>query len=317
MKHFSKNQLVQARRTDLYDFLISNHPSDFKRDGNSIHPRNNDSISIKKGYSGYKDFATDETGNAIDFLIRYMGYELDEAVFALCGDVEADDIAKEIQPVKGKEQLPVSFPTPASGTYKNLYAYLKSRGISNEVITMLIKEGLIYQDEHNNIVFINKEKNWGEIRGTNTFADARCIHRAECEQYCKTEHQWCSKMKECEKYKKDSFRGMVANSKLNGFWWFQTGEAPAERVFICEASIDAISLYEINRRTDSYPNSVYVSIGGTAKQPAIERLKHHKGAILAVDNDKAGEDCRNRNLDISSIVPTTKDWNEDLVTNNY
>ena len=91
MKHFAKEQLVQARRTDLYSFLINNHVSRFRKDGASLHPKDNQSLSIKRGYTGYKDFSTNETGNSVDFLVRHMGYALDEAVFALCGEAEATD----------------------------------------------------------------------------------------------------------------------------------------------------------------------------------------------------------------------------------
>ena len=55
------------------------------------------------------------------------------------------------------------------------------------------------------------------------------------------------------------------------------------------------------------------SIGGTAKQPAIDRLKRHKRVILAVDNDNAGSKCRRRNAELECIIPNRKDWNEDLM----
>ena len=316
MKHFAKEQLVQARRTDLYSFLINNHVSRFRKDGASLHPKDNQSLSIKRGYTGYKDFSTNETGNSVDFLVRHMGYALDEAVFALCGETEATDgragTASDIT-----VKPPASFPKPDSGQCKNLFAYLKSRGISVDTIKMLLDMKLIYQDVHKNIVFINQEQNWGELRGTNTYADARCIHRNDCPKFTEGEHHWCKNMDACPEYRKDAFRGMVANAKKDGFWWFQIGESPVEKVYICEASIDAISLYEINRKRHVTENAVYASVGGTAKQPAIDRLKKHAGAILAVDNDEAGEQCRARNPDIRYLIPITKDWNEDLVTNHY
>ena len=41
-------------------------------------------ISIKRGYSGYTDFATGETGNAIDCLTRHLDYDFQGTVAALC-----------------------------------------------------------------------------------------------------------------------------------------------------------------------------------------------------------------------------------------
>lgn len=322
MRHFSKEQLRRARRTDLYAFLMRVHPDLFRRDGSSIHPRDNCSLSIKRGYSGYVDFATDEKGNSVDFLTKHLGYQLDDAVFALCGGegnlagstVSVSTFAVSQAPPKSKmsEKLPPQFPDPIDATYKQLYAYLMSRGISAATIKMLIDRKILYQDSHNNIVFANKERDWGERRGTNTYADARCVHRSVCPDFKSDEHGWCSAMHTCAKYKKDSFRGMIANSRDDGFWWFQVGGHPADKVYVCEASIDAISLYELHRLDGIAENAVYVSIGGTSKQLAIDRLKQHKRVILAVDNDAAGSVCRKRNAGLECIIPTHKDWNDDL-----
>lgn len=57
----------------------------------------------------------------------------------------------------------------------------------------------------------------------------------------------------------------------------------------------------------------YISIAGATKQPAIDKLKLSKlNIILAVDNDEAGQVCRDRNFDLEYILPDRKDWNEDL-----
>ena len=83
MQHFTKSQMQSDRKANLYDYLMRNHLSDCIKDGNSLRPKCNHSISIKQGYAGYKDFSSDETGNSVDFLVRYMGYDLDMAVIAL------------------------------------------------------------------------------------------------------------------------------------------------------------------------------------------------------------------------------------------
>ena len=78
-----KEQIKAARHADLYAFLVKYHDSNFKHEGDSIRPKDNHSISIKKGYNGYKDFSTEETGNSIDFLTKYMGYTFLDSVNAL------------------------------------------------------------------------------------------------------------------------------------------------------------------------------------------------------------------------------------------
>ncbi len=60
-------------------------------------------------------------------------------------------------------------------------------------------------------------------------------------------------------------------------------------------------------------NAYYISIAGVAKQPAIDRLEQSKlHIVLAVDNDDAGQKCRDKNASLEYILPVHKDWNEDL-----
>ena len=276
----SKKQIASARHADLYAFLMKYHSSNFKTEGDSIRPKDNHSISIKKGYHGYKDFSTEETGNSIEFLTNHMGYTFVEAVQAL-SDVSA--LAQQPTDVQqdGIENVPPKFPEPVNGMYKNLFAFLKNRSISAETIQNLVKQKLLYQEKSkNNIVFINMERDFAELRGTYTFGNP--------------------------------FHGIVTGSRHDGFWWFRTSKH-ASKCYICEAAIDAISLYELHKIQGNHEDAYYISIAGVAKQPAIDRLKKYKyKLIVAVDNDDAGQQCRDRNSELEYIIPMHKDWNEDL-----
>ena len=257
----SKKLTAYARHADLYAFLVKYHNSDFTNEGDSIRLKSNHSISIKKGYTGYKDFATGETGNSIDFLKNYMGYNFVDAVQAL-SDVPASATAQLVDIQQdGIRNVPLEFPKPVDGMYKNLFAYLKSRGISFETIQMLVGQKIMYQEKSkNNIIFINKERDFAEVRGTYTFGKP--------------------------------FHGVVTNSRHNGFWWFRTSKA-ALKGYICESAIDAISLYELHRIHGNKEEAYYISIAGVAKHPAIDRLKNSKlHIILAVDNDAAGQNLQ-------------------------
>ena len=275
----SQEQIKAARHTDLYAFLIKYHNSNFTNEGDSIRPKDNHSLSIKRGYCGYRGFANDETGNSIEFLTNHMGYTFVEAVQALT-DGSAADYSTDRQTSVIKTVPPI-FPPPVNGTYKNLFAFLTNRYISTETIQMLISRKIIYQEkEKNNIVFINAERDFAELRGTYTFGKP--------------------------------FHGIVANCRHDGFWWFRTSKN-ASTAYICEAAIDAISLYELHKMQGNVEPAYYISIAGAAKQPAIDRLKRSKlNIILAVDNDEAGQVCRNRNFNLEYILPDQKDWNEDL-----
>lgn len=290
MEHYTKDQMRRARKADLYDYLIRNHARQFKKEGQSINLIYNKSLSIKRGYSGYLDFATNETGNSVDFLVRYMGYEIDQAVFALCGEnscINSGNLGFEItNDLIIKEDLPPVFPDPAVGKYRQLFAFLTGRGIPSRTVQGLIDRKLLYQSkDKNNAVFINIERDWAELRGTYTLG-------------------------------KKQFHGVVANCRKDGFWWFRSGK-DAKIAYICEASIDAISLYVLHMQHGKKEPAYYISIGGVAKQQAIDRIKRQVKTILAVDNDDAGLGCRERNSELPFILPVNKDWNEDLQKGQY
>lgn len=281
-QNVTAEQLQIARRTDLYAFLLKYHDSDFMHEKNSIRLKNNHSISIRRGYTGYMDFATNETGNSVDFLINYMGYGLVDAVRALTAGIS---ITAPVPPTAAQQpavnNVPPQFPAPVDGRYKNLFAYLAGRGISAKTIQALVSRKIIYQEKSkNNIVFINFERDFAELRGTYTYGKP--------------------------------FHGVVSNCRHDGFWYFYTSKN-AGTAYICEAAVDAISLYELHRKQKNPEPAFYVSIAGVSKQAAINRVKISGLApVLAVDNDDAGQKCRERNPDLKYILPTRKDWNDDL-----
>lgn len=275
----SHEQIKLARKSDLYTFLIKYHDCIFTHEGSSLRPKDNHSISIRKGYCGYQDFSNNETGNSIEYLTRHMGYTFVAAVQALAGESTA--VHTPDDPQANVSNIPPQFPCPINGKYKNLFAFLINRGIAAETIRMLVEHEILYQEKNrNNIVFINAERDFAELRGTYTFGKP--------------------------------FHGIVPNCRNDGFWWFRTSKT-ASKAYICEASIDAISLFELHRLHENNEPAYYISIAGAAKQPAIDRLKCSTlNLILAVDNDAAGQQCRDRNTDLEYILPEHKDWNEDL-----
>ena len=121
-------------------------------------------------------------------------------------------------------------------------------------------------------------------------------------------------MNDCTDYHKSSFHG-CRRSRPDRFWYLTNGldsQAKASSVYVCEAAIDAISLYLIHQQHGINAPAAYVSIGGAGNQQAINRLKKHNGVIIATDHDEAGDACRDRNPELATIVPVYKDWNEDL-----
>lgn len=281
---YTKEQRAAANRTDLYEFLISHHPDQFKKEGmRYLRFKNDHSVIIGKGFSGFKDCATDQGGNNIDFLMQYLGYDLVGAIVALSGgDYSCTENSVHRNPkIEKPEDTNIIIPDSVQGSYKRLYAYLLSRKIKPDTIQMLIDQKLIYEEaEYHNIVFLNKARTWGEVHGTLSYK---------------------------------SHHGVLPNSQHGGFWFFQVGnKEKCKNVYVCEAAIDAISLYELHRIRNEFDDNVYVSIGGAGKQEPIEFLKKHYHVIIATDNDDAGQNTRDRNSELEFIIPEYKDWNEDL-----
>ena len=295
-----------ARRANLFDFLLLHHYRDVKKEGNSLRLLDDNSVSVKAGYSGYTDFATGEKGNSVDFLTTYLGYEFQDAVAALCADMGMDATSqpghRDAQATatrtpqaakKGQDAAKRTFapPEPLQGPYRQLYAYLtQQRGIPPGLIQRLIDDRLLYQAaDHGNMVFIDPARTFMEIRGSNSF---------------KPFHQ-------------------VAFSDLAAFWWYKPCglDTNPATPYICEGAIDALSLYLLLSLDPSLhaEQGLYCSIGGVANQQRIDAIKAGMTAagckaVIAVDNDDAGEKCRQHNQDCKLIVPAGKDWNEDLIS---
>lgn len=277
--YVTPEEIRSARGVCLFDYVESCCPELFKKVGCSLVMKRNQSLSIKRGYTGYKDFATNEHGNSVDFLVRHLSFSFPEAVTKL------NEFARKTPDSKPAPSQKAAFPVSAVLPFKRVCSYLEHRSIPQTIVDTMIQRGILYEEENTgNAVFINPEHTYCEIRGT---------YRTEGAPF----HG-------CRKTKPDQF------------WYFcdLSGEKP-NRAYICEGAIDAVSLMMIHvyeHDPDCYP-CVYISIGGVSNQKTIDRIKSRIYTILAVDNDAAGEECRKRNPDIPSIIPKGKDWNDDLI----
>ena len=284
-EHVNKDQIQQARRADLYGFLLAYHADCVVREGKYIRLRNHHSIVVKPGYSGYIRFSDrDETGNPIDLLVKYLGYSFTMAVRALAVSGYAIRGAAYTQTDTITATCMETFPDKDELPYKRVYAYLtQTRHLSDAAVKSLIDRGLVYQDKKGNAVFINREGTYCEVRGT------------------------LSQVKYHRTFRK--------GSEPPSCWSFKAGIGRAEVVYICEGAIDAISLYELCRASGgSRYSAIFCSIGGVGNQRAIDWIakKAECEVVLAVDNDPAGAECRSSNPGLGMWIPHGKDWNEDL-----
>ena len=276
-------QKRKARKANLYDFLIKNHADAIITKGDTIRLLVNHSVCIKMGYSGFYDFATAEKGNGIDLLTKYFGYDFQSAVIALCGDNVATNFSfpsTSKRKITEMEKKKLILPKPATD-YKRMLAYLTQiRHLPVKILQKLINDGLLYEaDVMHNAVFVNRKRDFAELRGT---LSQKCYH------------------------------GILAGSRKNGCWWFFQGDAKSDNTkltYVCESAIDAISL-AVLRNEPAY----YISIAGAGKQAAIDNIKSFRmDVVIATDNDQPGDECRRRNQDCKNIRPKQKDWNDDLL----
>ncbi len=275
-------RIKRARKADLYRYLVVNHPYSIGFEGNYLYLKEYDSLYVKKGASCFFRFSSQEAENSIDLLVNYLGYSFPDAVSALCEVPTSSAKSEDCIPRVSLVHSPV-FPERGSFPFKKVFAYLtRSRRLSPEVVNKLICKGLIYQDINGNAVFINHSQTYCEIRGT--YSDIK-YHRS---------------------------------LRLQGgvpYWSVGVGKGNICKAYICEGCIDAISLYELHSSIRAIKEpTIYCSIGGVSKQKAIDCIAGLKGAsvILAVDNDPAGEKCRQSTPSLAYILPQGKDWNDDL-----
>lgn len=277
----TREQIQTARTADLFGYLESCHPALFKRTGHSLYMKEKDSVYIKDGIPGYMDFASGRHGNSIDFLIEHLHYGFVEAVLAL-SDAPSFGPAAAQWPRCRTGPRYFTPPPCASKPFTTLHKYLQGRGIPPWIISRMEDEGILYQEHsHGNAVFITPQKDYCEIRGT----------------YGGSQNHFHS----CRKAAADRF------------WYVTSSDFPPKMAFICESAIDAVSLLLLRKEAGDTEPSVFISIGGVCNQKAIDRIKQRMPAVIAVDNDAAGEQCRCRNSDIFSLIPSGKDWNEDLL----
>lgn len=318
MSYIPTETYRHACSVDLYRYLLDMHPAEVKREGHSLVLTRDKHVSLKQGYHGYMNFSKGDKGNNIDLLTRYLGYSKEEAADALTsyagGPGSMDVHPGRYSPVpQAPEAREIVLPEPLDGPYRNLYAYLRNRGFPAIVIDSLVQDRLLYQSKKmNNLVFVSYEGDYCELRGTNTYADRRCKKRDTCPDFREGDRNWCAYMDTCPNYKPDPFHG-TRKAASDRFWSFRPHkDKPVEVAYVCEAAIDAVSLYLIHLRYNFSTAAEYISIGGVANQAAIDRIAAAKKVILAVDNDEAGEKCRERNPALNHIIPINKDWNDDL-----
>lgn len=324
---FTEEQKMLANSVDLADFLrlrgekLERAGREYKliyNDGSGSH----DSITIRG--STWFDHKNQVGGGAIKFMQYHYGMDFPTAVQELLGQkiqnnypvephkkssqkVENElscattHLGQRIEPLStvpqrktSYEEKPKNFKLPeANENMQRVFAYLiKQRFIAPDIISFFAKSHTLYEDkEHHNAVFVGVDEDGvprqAHKRGTATFGK--------------------------------SFRQTVEGSDTK-YSFAHFGKS--EKLFVFEAPIDMLSYLTLN--PENWHNHSYIAMNGVYENAVLTALKGHSNLseiVLCTDNDIGGIDAADRLRDIlkeneytniKRIVPTNKDWNEDL-----
>ena len=282
-----------ARGTDLPDLLASLGYT-VTRIGRYYSTKEMDSLRIKNRRTWYR-YSERVGGDAITFLQHFCGRSFPEAVedrLAFHGRAR-DAPAERSRQTEQAPEPPKPFALPPRHTdARRVYAYLKKRGVSPQIIRSFISAGLLYEDsEHHNCVFVGKnnagQAKYAALRGT---------------------------------YDRDGkgFRGDVTGSdKRVGF--ALPYDRSSDQVLVFEAPIDLMSYLTLHRNTPNalalcglYDGALQAYL---ADHPQIKRIE------LCLDADGPGREAARQFQDkytamgyaVTVEEPRSgKDWNEYL-----
>lgn len=294
--HFTEEEKEQANRVDLEHFLLQQGEK-LIPSGREKRLSSNHSITVR-GNEWY-DHATEQGGYAIDFVKNYYNIPFPDAVTILlgrsCGTVYHQATEKREEPKK-----PFELP-PENKDMRRTFAYLlKHRCIDSDVLSQFAKEKLIYESlekakdgkhEFHNAIFVGYDEN-----GVPKHAHKRGIYSEG-----------------------KSYKGNIDSS--NSCYSFNL-KGTSDRLYVFEAPIDLLSFISLYKNTNWQKHS-YVALCGLSEQAMLKQLdtnENLKTVVLCLDNDDAGQKASDkfekllaeRNIAVTRLLPTLKDFNEDL-----
>ncbi|MEG1630972.1 MAG: DUF3991 and toprim domain-containing protein [Hydrogenoanaerobacterium sp.] len=294
--HFTHEEKERANQVDLEHFLLQQGekliPSGREKRLSSDH-----SITVR-GNEWY-DHAADEGGYAIDFVKRFYNLDFPDAMTMLlggsCGAVYHQATDRVEEPKK-----PFELP-PQNKDMRRTFAYLiKHRCLDSEVLSTFAREKLIYEslekskdgkNEFHNAIFVGYDEN-----GVARHAHKRGIYSEG-----------------------KSYKGNLDSS--NPCYSFNR-KGTSDRLYVFEAPIDMLSFISMYKNSDWQKHS-YVALCGLSEQAMLKQLDNNENlttVVLCLDNDTAGHKAADkfekllaeREVTVTRLLPTLKDFNEDL-----
>lgn len=280
-----------ARGTDLPDLLASLGYT-VTRIGRYYSTKEMDSLRIKNRRTWYR-YSERVGGDAITFLQHFCGRSFPEAVedlLAFHGRAR-DAPAERSRQTEQAPEPPKPFALPPRHTdARRVYAYLKKRGVSPQIIRSFISAGLLYEDsEHHNCVFVGYDRD-----GKAAFASLRGTYDRDG----------------------SGFKGDAAGSdKSIGF---RLPYAPDSRtVYVFEAPIDLMSYCTLHREFHSNALAL-CCLDDRALSVFLREHPTVRKVVLCLDHDRPGQEAAERmgrkyaaeGYVVQTLSPPSrKDWN--------
>lgn len=284
--HFTEEQKTQARQTNLYD-LLHRQGEKLKKSGSEYEWRDGSQKVTIRGNLWFHQYER-VGGDAVDFVRKFYNKSYPDAVeFLLGGSLgtlsQSPPVVKQTKPF----ELP-----KRNENMRRVYAYLLSkRGIDHEVLNAFVHRKMIYESApYHNAVFVGFDRNGVPVhahkRGTGS---------------------------------ESTFKGNEDSSDPKySFHWL----GKSNKVYLFEAPIDMLSFISMNK--DGWRDHSYAAACGVSDQVLWQLLSDQPQidtVFLCMDNDDGGRKAvqrimpklQEKGIHTEILVPTHKDWNEDLL----
>lgn len=285
--HFTDAQRRQARETDLAEFLHA-QGEQTKRSGSELEWKDGSQKVTIRGNLWFHQYEQ-VGGDAVDFVRKFYRKDYPEAVSMLLGMALPTAIQKAAKPTQQEKGLVLP---PRTRQIRRAFAYLcGSRGIAPEVVSTFIKKGMVYESsDYHSVVFLGLDR-----AGKPQHAHKRGTDRGST-------------------YKGNA----VGSNPAYSFHCFGRGN----KLFLFEAPIDMLSY--ISMHPENWQEHSYAAACGVSDHVLWQMLKDNPKldtVCLCRDNDQPGQEANQRtvaalaekNIQCEILVPTLKDWNEDLL----
>lgn len=287
--HFTEEQKQAARETDLAAFL-RRHSEELKRSGSEYEWRDGAQKVTIRGNVWFHQYER-VGGDAIDFVRRFYGMDYPQAVELLLDGCSGFENPTQHTAIQQKQTKEFILPRK-NNTMHRVYAYLlQQRGIDREVLNAFVREKMIYESAgHHNVVFVGYDQDGiahhAHKRGTNS---------------------------------QSSYKGNQDGSRPEfSFHWC----GQSNRLYFFEAPIDLLSYISMHK--ENWKDHSYAAACGVSDHALWQMMKDHPDinhVCLCFDNDEAGQTASQRiaaklnarGITNEVLIPTHKDWNEDIL----